>query len=44
VVRWQVSDLWSGGAYGPEASVLTCGVIVVLLWLLHRAPFQPPEA
>jgi uncharacterized protein len=44
VVRWQVSDLWSGGAYGPEASVLTCGVIVALLWLLHRAPLQPPEA
>ena len=35
-----VSDLWSGGAYGPEASVLTCGVIVVLLWLLHRRRFS----
>ncbi len=28
VVRWRVSDLWSGGSYGPEASVLTCGIIV----------------
>ena len=37
-VRWHVSDLWSGGAYGPEASVLTCGIIVALLWVLHRAP------
>jgi uncharacterized protein len=44
VVRWRVSDLWSGGPYGPEASVLTCGVIVALLWVLHRAPIQTPEA
>ena len=43
-VQWRVSDLWSGGAYGPEASVLTCGIIVGLLWLLHRAPVQRPEA
>jgi membrane protease YdiL (CAAX protease family) len=44
VVRWRVSDLWSGGAYGPEASVLTCGVIVALLYALHRAPLQPRAA
>ena len=31
VVRWRVSDLWSGGSYGPEASVLTCGIIVALI-------------
>ena len=43
VVRWRVAELWSGGAYGPEASVLTCIVIVALLWSLHRAPVQPPE-
>lgn len=42
-VRWHVSDLWSGGAYGPEASVLTCGIVLALLWLLHKAPLQPPE-
>ena len=42
-VRWHVPDLWSGGAYGPEASVLTCGIVVGLLWVLHRAPLQPPE-
>jgi uncharacterized protein len=42
-VRWHVPDLWSGGAYGPEASVLTCGIVVALLWVLHRAPLQPPE-
>ena len=42
-VRWHVPDLWSGGAYGPEASILTCGIIVALLWVLHRAPLQPPD-
>lgn len=44
VVRWRVSDLWSGGSYGPEASVLTCGIIVGLIVLLYRAPVQPPAA
>ena len=44
VVQWRVSNLWSGGSYGPEASVLTCGIIVGLLWVLHKAPVQPPEA
>jgi membrane protease YdiL (CAAX protease family) len=43
-VRWYVPDLWSGGAYGPEASVLTCGIIIGLLWILHKAPLQPPDA
>ena len=38
VVHWRVSDLWSGGSYGPEASVLTCGIIVALIVLLYRAP------
>jgi membrane protease YdiL (CAAX protease family) len=36
-MRWTVSELWSGGAYGPEASVLTCGIIVVLLIFLRNA-------
>jgi hypothetical protein len=40
-VRWNVSDLWSGGAYGPEASVLTCGIIVALMFFLYRAPVHP---
>lgn len=37
-MRWNVSDLWSGGAYGPEGSVLACGVIVLLFLFLQRAP------
>jgi len=43
-VRWRASDLWSGGAYGPEASLLTSGVIVALLWALHKAPLEQPDA
>lgn len=37
-LRWHVSEIWSGGSYGPEASVLTCIVIVALLLWLRRAP------
>jgi membrane protease YdiL (CAAX protease family) len=42
-MRWSVGDLWSGGQYGPEGSLLTCGVIVVLLVYLHKAPVQKQE-
>jgi len=37
-LRWNVSDFWSGGAYGPEASVFTCGMVMALLLFLRRAP------
>lgn len=37
-VRWRVAEIWSGGSYGPEASVLTCIVIVALLLFLRVAP------
>jgi membrane protease YdiL (CAAX protease family) len=40
-VRWNVSELWSGGAYGPEASILTCGIIVALMIFLYKAPVHP---
>lgn len=40
-LRWTVPDLWSGGAYGPEASVLTCGVIPALMVFLWKAPVHP---
>lgn len=42
-MRWSVGDLWSGGQYGPEGSILTCGVIVVLLVYLNKAPVQKQE-
>jgi uncharacterized protein len=40
-VRWHAADIWSGGAYGPEASVLTCGIIVALMVFLYKAPVSP---
>lgn len=43
-LRWNVSDLWSGGAYGPEASALTCGIVVGLLLVLRYMPLPRTEA
>jgi hypothetical protein len=34
---WRGSDLWSGGAYGPEASILTSVAVVALGAWLWRA-------
>jgi len=31
-MSWTAGDLWSGGEYGPEASLLTI-LVLVLLWL-----------
>jgi uncharacterized protein len=42
-LHWKVSELWSGGAYGPEASLLTCFVIVALMVYLGRAPLVEQE-
>ena len=35
---WNSGDLWSGGKYGPEASVLTTAVIVLLFLAVWKAP------
>jgi membrane protease YdiL (CAAX protease family) len=48
---WSAGSLWSGGEYGPEASVLTSVVMVVLAVYLWKAPIRrqlspltgPPE-
>ena len=40
-LEWNVPALWSGGGYGPEAGVLTCIVIVLLLVFIRRAPVIP---
>ncbi|MGH9667015.1 MAG: lysostaphin resistance A-like protein, partial [Bryobacteraceae bacterium] len=40
-VRWRASDLWSGGAYGPEGGLLTSAVVVALFFCLNRAPIRP---
>ena len=51
-MTWNAGPLWSGGAYGPEGSLLTTGVLVLMLlfvWLIpvpHRASglSQPVES
>ena len=35
---WRAGDLWSGGLYGPEASVITSAVIVLLLIAVSKVP------
>ncbi|MSV31435.1 MAG: CPBP family intramembrane metalloprotease [Bryobacterales bacterium] len=37
-LEWRASELWSGGSYGPEASVLTLLAVVVLFFVLHKVP------
>jgi uncharacterized protein len=41
---WTAGRLWSGGAYGPEASVLTSGVLVLLFIYLQFAPLNRQSA
>jgi membrane protease YdiL (CAAX protease family) len=35
-LHWKAGDLWSGGGYGPEGSLLTTAIVVVLFFVLHR--------
>jgi uncharacterized protein len=39
-MAWTAGRLWSGGAYGPEASVLTSGAVVVLFVYIWKAPLR----
>jgi len=39
-MKWSAGALWSGGAYGPEASVLTSAVLLLLAVYLSRAPIR----
>ncbi|HWC97414.1 MAG TPA: type II CAAX endopeptidase family protein [Candidatus Sulfopaludibacter sp.] len=39
-MSWSAGTLWSGGAYGPEASVLTSVVLFVLFAYLWKAPIR----
>lgn len=49
---WKAGDLWSGGEYGPEASVLTSAVLVAAFVYVAKAPVRrqsspltdPPES
>jgi hypothetical protein len=35
-LRWKTTDLISGGAYGPEGSVLTTAIVIALFFVVHR--------
>lgn len=37
-MTWNAGALWSGGAYGPEASPLATAVLVLLFLYVRRAP------
>jgi membrane protease YdiL (CAAX protease family) len=37
---WTAGKLWSGGDYGPEASLLTSGVVILLFLYLRKAPLR----
>ena len=39
-MRWSAGTLWSGGEYGPEASILTSAVLFLLFAYLWRAPIR----
>jgi membrane protease YdiL (CAAX protease family) len=39
-MSWTAGNLWSGGEYGPEASVLTSVVLVLLFVYLRIAPIR----
>ena len=39
-MTWSAGRLWSGGEYGPEASVLTLGALVLLLLYIRRIPVR----
>jgi uncharacterized protein len=40
-MHWNAGILWSGGDYGPEASLLCSGVLVALGAFLWKAPIRP---
>jgi len=37
---WTAGGVWSGGEYGPEASVLTTAIVFVLFLVLWKAPVR----
>ncbi|HYA17904.1 MAG TPA: type II CAAX endopeptidase family protein [Bryobacteraceae bacterium] len=41
---WRGGDLWSGGKYGPEASVAASAVLLVLFVALWKVPLRKGEA
>lgn len=43
-MAWSAGPVWSGGAYGPEGSVLTTAVLVLMAVFVWRYPFPRPVA
>ncbi|MEK7406604.1 MAG: CPBP family intramembrane glutamic endopeptidase [Acidobacteriota bacterium] len=39
-IRWSAGPLWSGGEYGPEGSILTSAILLVLFLYLRQAPIR----
>jgi uncharacterized protein len=39
-MAWTAGGVWSGSEYGPEASILTSGVILLLFALIWKAPIR----
>ncbi len=39
-MAWNAGPLWSGGEYGPEASILTSAVLFALFVYLYKAPIR----
>jgi hypothetical protein len=39
-MSWTAGDLWSGGAYGPEASLSTSLVLLVLFAFIWKIPIR----
>ncbi len=42
--KWDLTPLWSGGAYGPEGGLLTTIFAAILFFALHRMPVRPQLA
>lgn len=40
VLEWTAGKIWSGGDYGPEASVLASAVLFILFVFLWKAPIR----
>ena len=38
VLEWSAGRLWSGGDYGPEASIVTSAVMLALFVYIRKAP------
>lgn len=43
-IHWKIGPLWSGGDYGPEGGMLTCFVVVGLVFYLWSVPIRRQAA